>query len=238
MTLRVNEIYTSFQGEGPNVGAPTVFVRFVGCNLKCPGWPCDSQHAIDPKLYRKDMVSYGTADAFAAAVIQEWRPGRNICFTGGEVTLQPIEDLERALNLVKHHTGTDFELFTNGTRWWPEGFRGYFNTIILDWKLPGSGEVISGDQAMHLDRNIHRLRPTDAIKFTVTGDSDFEEAATRYRALEKEYDGIGLPQVYCGPVWGAIEAEVVAGWILDAGMPWFLNVQTHKYVWDPDKRRI
>ena len=33
---RINKIFFSIQGEGKRVGTPQVFVRFSGCNMKCP----------------------------------------------------------------------------------------------------------------------------------------------------------------------------------------------------------
>ena len=40
------EIFSSIQGEGPDVGAATLFVRFGGCDLRCR-W-CDSAHTWQP----------------------------------------------------------------------------------------------------------------------------------------------------------------------------------------------
>ena len=39
---KINEIFYSLQGEGHHTGYPSVFIRFAGCNLKCPF--CDTPH--------------------------------------------------------------------------------------------------------------------------------------------------------------------------------------------------
>ena len=38
---RINDIFYSLQGEGYNTGRAAVFVRFAGCNLRCPF--CDTE---------------------------------------------------------------------------------------------------------------------------------------------------------------------------------------------------
>ncbi len=35
MTMKVNEIFYSLQGEGRFTGTPAVFVRSRGCNMQC-----------------------------------------------------------------------------------------------------------------------------------------------------------------------------------------------------------
>lgn len=231
--LRINEIYHSFQGEGPNTGRPTMFVRFVGCNLKCPGWPCDSQHAIDPKLYRTDMQVI-LADDLTQKLEEELREGEGICFTGGEVFLQPAQDLQSVLSTLKHHTGVRTEVFTNGTLPWLEDMHMYFDNIIMDWKLTGSGE--NGDNR-NVWQNMDQLKGADAIKFTIKHYEDFTDAARRWEYLDYTREWLkGTPQVWAGPVWGFATAEEVAQWIMNAKLPWNLNVQVHKFVWDPNKR--
>ena len=45
MTLRVNEIFYSIQGESSYAGLPCVFVRLTGCNLRCSY--CDTRYAYE-----------------------------------------------------------------------------------------------------------------------------------------------------------------------------------------------
>jgi len=55
--IQVNEIFTSIQGEGKYTGYPSVFIRLVGCNLRCVfagGSICDSaytSHRPEPANY-------------------------------------------------------------------------------------------------------------------------------------------------------------------------------------------
>ena len=45
VTLRVSEVFSSIQGEGPSVGTPSVFVRLQGCSVGC-AW-CDTKYSWD-----------------------------------------------------------------------------------------------------------------------------------------------------------------------------------------------
>ena len=41
MEAKINEIFSSIQGEGPIVGYKQLFIRFCGCNLHCDY--CDTE---------------------------------------------------------------------------------------------------------------------------------------------------------------------------------------------------
>lgn len=228
--LRVVEVYASYQGEGPNTSKPTVFVRFAGCNFKCPLWPCDTQHAIDPAQFSK-LQKFYSPESLAEYVLGF--DTRNICLTGGEVFLQNNNDLMNFINLIK---ATDalatIEVFTNGSLSWGEDIPLMVDNFIVDWKLPGSGEDYK-DTWQVFQSNFENLNTLDAIKFTIKDRADYVAAKHRY---EDDIKGIqDEPLVYAGVVWGAMDTEELCGWMLDDALDWHLNVQVHKFVWAPDK---
>ena len=81
--MKINEIFYSLQGEGRNTGRAAVFVRFSGCNLKCPF--CDTLFSSYREMSNDDIVE----------AIKQY-PARLVILTGGEPTLQvdkPFVDL-------------------------------------------------------------------------------------------------------------------------------------------------
>jgi 7-carboxy-7-deazaguanine synthase len=238
MDLRLIEHYVSTQGEGPRVGTLTQFVRFAGCNLKCPLWPCDSQFAIDPKLYRSEQVMLKPWDVAEDIKKVKAQTGAfNICLTGGEPFLQNHEAL---LTLIRGLKGEPFmwEAFTNGTFEIPEEFFEFGLCPVMDWKLPGSGEDTWVNAR---SRNLHLMQKYDAgaVKFTIANDTDFGIAMNVWDVLVKD---TGVP-VFAGPVWQDA-TEGVVGWgatdvvnrMTEYKVPWKLNVQVHNFIYGAQTR--
>jgi organic radical activating enzyme len=80
--VRINEIFTSIEGEGIYVGTKTLFVRLAGCHLKCR-W-CDTEYALALDSGRE--YSLNEAKEIIENSIQPHTYKVN--FTGGEPLLQ------------------------------------------------------------------------------------------------------------------------------------------------------
>ena len=105
---RVNEIFYTLQGEGAHSGIPAVFIRFSGCNLRCP-W-CDTEF--------DDFTEMSAGQIIAEALALYDIPRRKmVVLTGGEPSLQVDEALVNAL----HEAGFYICIETNGTRALPDG---------------------------------------------------------------------------------------------------------------------
>jgi len=101
LTLDIEQIFPTLQGEGPYAGWPAIFIRLGGCNLACHF--CDTEFESFAPLSLEaimEQVSEYTSDVRRLVVI-----------TGGEPLRQPIEALCKQL-LAQ---GYKVQIETNGT---------------------------------------------------------------------------------------------------------------------------
>lgn len=230
--LRLSEVYTSTQGEGPNTGRMTQFVRFAGCNMRCPGWPCDTQFAIDPKLYLHDGTTDQLTSMGVFKRVAEWP--KRICLTGGEPFLQKTDEL-RDLCMLLIQANYKLEVFTNGSFYFPS-WLAMGCSVMMDWKLTGSGEQdTKRDVRM---QNALSLRPGDGIKFVVTNIDDLVEAHDVYIDLMHRSEHQPHPEFWVGAAWGKITDQEIIDFVQDYKLPFRLNVQIHKHIWNPELRGV
>ena len=125
---RVNEIFYSLQGEGFWTGTPMVFLRFSGCNLKCPF--CDTDHSGFREMSAGEIVT---------EMLRAGGDCRRACVTGGE----PSQQLDQELVSALHEVGFRIHVETNGTRVLPESVDWVTLSPKTDVKgLKGDGTVV------------------------------------------------------------------------------------------------
>lgn len=102
-TYKINEIFYSLQGEGFFTGTPSVFIRFSGCNLRCPF--CDTDHSDGRMLTCPEIMEE-----------VEKYPSGHVVLTGGEPSLSIDREFIQAI----HSLGKSVAIETNGTTPLPE----------------------------------------------------------------------------------------------------------------------
>lgn len=136
-TVKVKEIFTSIQGEGPYVGVKQLFIRFCNCNLKCNY--CDTEFSSD-----KDYVEYTPIQLATKAKEFDLPMLHSISLTGGEPLLS-VDFLEEFLPLV----GSKIYLETNATLVEKyERIKQYIDIVAADIKLQ-SATGIKGSAIFH-----------------------------------------------------------------------------------------
>ena len=149
-TFRVNDIFYSLQGEGRNTGRAAVFVRFAGCNLRCPF--CDTEF---------DTFREMTAEEIVAAISQY--PARFVVLTGGEPTLQ----VDEAFVDLLHQHGFEVAMESNGTRPAPNN---------LDWLTVSPKEYLRGtrNEEGGTSKEVRGTRLPDELKVVFDENTDPE----------------------------------------------------------------
>lgn len=211
--LKICEIFKSIQGESTFVGKPCIFIRLVGCNLRCNY--CDTTYAYE-----------GGNELSIEAILAQVRTLNCslVEITGGEPLLQAeVLPLITAL----HQENYTILMETNGSLPLPP--RPRFFRAIMDVKCPGSGE-----SQHHYYENFRQLQKGDEIKFVVSSTEDIEWAFD----LIRSYDLTNHAEVLLSPVFNRMPFQLLAQKVADSGLNIRMQLQLHKLIWDPQTQGV
>jgi 7-carboxy-7-deazaguanine synthase len=213
MTLNINEIFYSLQGESTRAGERTVFIRLTACDLRCTY--CDTEYAF----YDGHAMTFD--DIFAEVA----KHGCKLVeVTGGEPLLQ---DNVYPLMQQLCDKGYDMMLETGG-HILVDKVDSRVKKII-DMKTPSSGMLKHNDY-----RNLELALPTDEIKFVLGSRLDYDWA----KALMSEYRITDKCTVLMSVVFGQLTPLELADWILQDGLNVRFQLQLHKLIWHPETRGV
>ena len=208
--MKVNEIFVSIEGEGKRAGELATFIRLTGCNLRCSY--CDTAYAFEE----------GTEMSVPDILKQVPEGIPNVTLTGGEPLCQEPHEL---LGALRHHM---VNIETNGSVDLAP-YRKYSNVFFtVDYKCPTSGM-----ESRMLEQNFLHLRPGDVLKFVVGSTGDLETAFDFCREYRPDC------QIYISPVFGKIEPAEIVDFMKEKNtVHWRLQLQLHKFIWNPEQRGV
>jgi len=212
--LTINEIFYSVQGESSYAGRPCVFVRLTACDLRC-SW-CDTPYAFYEGTKRPVEKILEQVDEFACPLVE---------VTGGEPLLQ--DDVYPLMEGLLDR-GRTVLLETGGHR---STARVPARVVtILDVKCPGSGESGRNDWS-----NLDRLRRHDEVKFVIKDREDYEYARD---VIARHGLAHRAAAIHLSPVHGVMNPRLISEWVLADNLPVRVQLQLHKYIWDPTTRGV
>lgn len=215
--MKVVEIFKSIDGEGIRAGYPATFIRLFGCNLRCSY--CDTPYGYEGNDYKEMTVD---------EIVQEC-----LCLKCNRITLTGGEPLihKDVNNLIKNLLVNGFEVNveTNGSVdimllkfLYPQVI------ITMDWKCPSSG-----CEDKMLIENLKHLKRKDVLKFVVGSKEDLEKCRSICNEQELECS------IFISPVFGKIKPSEIVDYMLENNMmDCRIQLQMHKFIWNPDKRGV
>ncbi|PTX60285.1 7-carboxy-7-deazaguanine synthase [Melghirimyces profundicolus] len=226
--LPMVEIFETVEGEGTAAGYPTVFVRVFHCNLRC-AW-CDTPYSYAPA--RPEF------EATIGEILDQVKryPSRRICLTGGEplmhrgksaALLAALADLDQVEDVhVETNGAIDLAPFDRLRRERAE--RREKIRFIMDYKLPASGEA-----HRMVRENFRVLTDRDEVKFVIGDREDFRSAVRVVKDWHRE------GQILFSPVFETLPPRRLVEWVLAEPLPQVkVNLQLHKWIWDPAERGV
>jgi len=214
MTLLVNEIFYSIQGESLHSGRPCTFIRLTGCNLRCSY--CDTRYAYEEGEQMEIGIILERIAAYRCPLVE---------VTGGEPLFQNDTPILIQRLLTKGYTVL---METNGS----------FNISrvdkrcikVVDIKCPSSGQNDNNDL-----ENLKRLESKDQVKFVIGNREDYEYAIKTMKLIHADYP---VDRILFSPVTGIMAPADLARWILDDNLNVRLHIQLHKIIWPGAPRGV
>jgi organic radical activating enzyme len=196
-TLKVCEIFTTVQGEGPTTGVPVTFLRLSTCNLTCI-W-CDTPYTWnwvgmdfkhDTKSYEqkkydpREEIKLMTPQEIIDEINMKSGPGvKTVVLTGGEPLMQQkSKAFIEMLELLKKYRYS-IEIETNGTLAPTPDVLPLIDQFNVSPKLSNSGN----DKLMRMRTkalNTFNCLNNAWFKFVVMTDEDMEEI----QEFQKEFN--------------------------------------------------
>lgn len=213
--MKISEIFFSIQGEGIEMGMPTVFVRLFACDLRC-SW-CDTMYAVEGK----DFIELSVDGVLEE--VGKW-DSKRVCITGGEPLIQ-LKEVEALAEGLKRG-GYSILLETSGHKMPPAVFWTEKCVISMDCKCPGSGMQDRMDFTLFT-----KLRSCDQLKFVIQDEADYEYAVRILKEYDIETNVIFQPT-------GGREIGWITQWVMRDRLGGVRVLpQLHKIIWG-DKRGV
>ncbi len=207
-SLNINEIFYSLQGEALEVGLPSVFIRLTGCPLRCSY--CDTEYAFKGNnlIAINDIV----------AEVEKYNT-KYVCVTGGEPLAQKNCSILLDILISKDYkvsleTSGSIDIDNVDDR----------VSIVMDIKTPSSGE---SKQNKYI--NIAKLQANDQLKFVIGSKSDFDWSVDILKKYPTKAEKL------FSPVFGDVEPDQLANWILEGQLRVRMQLQLHKLLWGDAK---
>lgn len=101
---------------------------------------------------------------------------------------------------------------------------------IMDLKCPSSGE-----KGKNYWQNIDKLTKQDQVKFVIGDREDYDWTLS---IIEKTNLRDRVNEILLSPTFGVLDPKTLAEWMLTDKNNFRLQLQLHKYIWDPNTRGV